>query len=203
MKAVFRTLCAVLLCGALLVGTLGCAKDKDDPKPPTPSSSDTDPSTSDPTDSDPLLPDDSEPDSSDPGDWNDPSSWDDSIGETGNLNGRLKSIRQRDDAQDAKTTINALDPMNGKGGAQKEADALRAKILSSSDTLKITGTTYYFSPGGDDDNDGTSPTRPLRSLDMLERMELKAGDGVLLERGIVFRISSTVRLLSGVSYGAY
>ena len=213
MKAIFRTLCAVLLCGALLVGTLGCAKDQVDPEPPTPSSSDTDPSTSDPTDtdpstsdptdSDPLLPDDSEPDSSDPGDWDDPGSWDDSIGETGNLNGILKNIRQRDDAQDAKTTINALDPMNSKGGAQKEADALRTKILSSSDTLKITGTTYYFSPGGDDDNDGTSPTRPLRSLDMLERMELKAGDGVLLERGSVFRISSTVRLVSGVSYGAY
>ena len=65
--------------------------------------------------------------------------------------------------------------MNGKGGADKEAAQLKKQILNADDNLQITGTGYYFSEHGSDDNDGLSPEAPFRSIKKLEWAALNAG----------------------------
>lgn len=96
-----------------------------------------------------------------------------------------------------------LNPMTG--GADAEAEALRQKVLNTTDELEITGTTYYVSPDGNDDNDGTSPDTAWQTLDsvVINSYLLQPGDAVLFERGQVYRRSSPVVLTSGVTYGAY
>ena len=86
-----------------------------------------------------------------------------------------------------------------------QAKAMRDKVLSAKDTLKAKGKTYYVSPKGSDDNNGTSKETPWQSLYKLNEMKdsFKAGDVVLLERGYVYRTVVAVELVSGVSYGAY
>lgn len=93
--------------------------------------------------------------------------------------------------------------MNGKGGADKEAAQLKKQILNADDNLQITGTGYYFSEHGSDDNDGLSPEAPFRSIKKLEWLPLMPGDGVFFERGSLFRISDTIYPICGVKYGAY
>lgn len=95
------------------------------------------------------------------------------------------------------------DVMRGKGGAEAQAVSMRQAVVNSKDSLKISGTKYYFSESGSDTNDGKSPNTPLKSLRRLSRLTLKAGDAVLLERNSVFRIDRQIDLVSGVSYGAY
>ena len=96
-----------------------------------------------------------------------------------------------------------LNPMSG--GADAEAEALRQAILNTEDQLVVTGTTYYVSPNGDDDNDGTSPEAAWRTLDgvALNRFLLQPGDAVLFERGYIYRRESAFVVRNGVSYGAY
>lgn len=111
------------------------------------------------------------------------------------------------------------------GGADAEAEALRQEILNTKDNLVITGTTYYISPNGDDANDGTSPKTAWKTVDAVKVHDglIKAGDGVLFERGGVYRTQAALSLAidptvpypprvpttpvivakSGVSYGAY
>ena len=66
------------------------------------------------------------------------------------------------------------------GGADEQAEALKQEVLNTKDELVITGTTYYVSPYGDDENDGTSPATAWQTLDGLvaHRDILKEGDGV-------------------------
>lgn len=91
-----------------------------------------------------------------------------------------------------------------KGGADKEAIAMRDKILSAEDELEISGKKYYFSSKGNDDNDGKTPQTPKKNLDAIGTLLLEPGDAILLERGSVFRISSSIRLRSeGTMFGAY
>lgn len=89
------------------------------------------------------------------------------------------------------------------GGADKEAENLRNTILNSKDTYKPTGKVYYFATDGKEDNDGLSIKTPFRDLASLEGLELKAGDAVLFKRGCIFRTTITLKLVSGVYYGAY
>lgn len=93
-----------------------------------------------------------------------------------------------------------------KGGAETEADKLREEILNTKSDLKITGTTYYISSeNGDDNNDGTSPETAWKTTDQLTLNAWKfvSGDGVLFERGGIYRTSSPIGVKSGMSYGAY
>lgn len=89
------------------------------------------------------------------------------------------------------------------GGADEEADMRRERILNTTDTLSITGTTYYLSPDGDDNQGGTSPETAWKSIEGLKAHAelLKPGDGVLFERNGVYR--GHFDLTSGVTYGAY
>lgn len=115
----------------------------------------------------------------------------------------------RDDADEIIPTGNCANlSTNLKGQFDAEADAMRNQILNTGNTKdiyadKITGTTYYISPGGNDENEGTSPDAPLRTVDALNNIRLKSGDAVLFERGSVFRFISSFNTTEGVVYGAY
>ncbi len=92
------------------------------------------------------------------------------------------------------------------GYCEEEADALRAKILNAKNTeeiYEIKGTKYYFSVDGDDQNDGLSPEKPLKSFETLENLALKDGDAILFRRGDVFRFKKEINAIDGVTYGSY
>ena len=87
------------------------------------------------------------------------------------------------------------------------ADALRNKILNAKNTTenyKITGTIYYVSPKGNDDNDGKSPATAFKTTySPAFTSMVKPGDAVLFERGGVWRLTESIRAREGVTYGAY
>ena len=91
-----------------------------------------------------------------------------------------------------------------KGGADKEAEAMRQKILNAVNELpKAFGKTYYVSENGDDSNDGLSPETAIKTYKHIADLPLKAGDEVLLKRGDTFRIAERLWVIDGVNYGAY
>lgn len=93
-----------------------------------------------------------------------------------------------------------------KGYFEKEANALRNKILNAPNTekiYKIKGTKYYISPNGDDSNSGTSPKKAFKTIEPLNMLGLKSGDAVLFERGYIYRFNATIVAKSGVTYGSY
>lgn len=100
-------------------------------------------------------------------------------------------------------TAQLLNPQ--KGGADKEAETLRQEILNTEDTLTITGTKYYISSNGNDDNDGTSPATAWKTTDalLMNNYLLEPGDAVLFERGGIYRRNSPIIAMEGVTYGAY
>ncbi len=84
----------------------------------------------------------------------------------------------------------------------KLADERKAKILNSeSDYSTITGTKYYISNNGNDDADGKSPETAWATLGKLAKTALKKGDGVLFERGGLWR--GQISAKAGVTYSAY
>ena len=83
----------------------------------------------------------------------------------------------------------------------RQAERRKRNILNSKSELTPTGTIYYFSAEGDDNNDGLSPSSPLHSIAKLNSMELKASDGVMFRRGDIFRGKINTR--EGVCYSAY
>jgi len=92
------------------------------------------------------------------------------------------------------------------GFAQNEANALRKKILNSKNTdelYEVVGVKYYISAEGDDNNDGYTPEKPIKTLERLNQIYLCPGDAVLFKRGDVFRFGETVKLKSNVIYGCY
>lgn len=104
----------------------------------------------------------------------------------------------------ASTWQDAYKLSNVSGGADAEATVLRNKILKAADSIQVSGTKYYVSSiNGSDENDGLSPSSPLKSLTNTTKLSLKAGDAILLERGSVFRLTSSFNLKSGVAYAAY
>ena len=74
-------------------------------------------------------------------------------------------------------------------------------VYSESDYSTITGTKYYISPNGNDENDGLSPETAWQTLAKTNATIIKAGDGVLFERGAVFR--GRINTKEGVTYSAY
>ena len=86
-----------------------------------------------------------------------------------------------------------------------EIEALSAKrkaeILSTKDTITISGTKYYVSNSGNDDNDGKSPEAAWATIDKVNEYTYEEGDGVLFNRGDFFRGNLLAK--SGVTYAAY
>ncbi len=120
---------------------------------------------------------------------------------------QVDSVVVRDDAGEI-VPENGIENLSTKltGIADDEANALREKILNTGNTEEyydIKGTKYYISPGGDDQNPGDSPEKPLRTVDGLINLDLKEGDAVLFERDSVFRLNSSISTKDGIIYGSY
>ena len=90
---------------------------------------------------------------------------------------------------------------NSMNEIKEYAAKRRAEIRASRDSLKITGTVYYVSAGGNDANDGRSPESAWKTVEKVSEAALLSGDGVLFKRGDLFR--GMIVTKSGVSYGAY
>ena len=89
------------------------------------------------------------------------------------------------------------------GGAEREAKALKQKVLNATDITDFCGRVYYVSQNGDDNNDGLTPETAIKTHAKVGELPLEAGDAVLFERGSVFRAVNEIQLLSGVTYAAY
>ena len=62
-------------------------------------------------------------------------------------------------------------------------EALRQEILNASDNMTVTGTKYYVSASGNDENSGLSPDEPWATIDKVNNFKFKNGDGVFFKRG--------------------
>lgn len=74
-------------------------------------------------------------------------------------------------------------------------------VYNTEDITECTGTKYYISNTGNDDNDGKSPETAWASLQKINGTNLKEGDLVLFERGGFWR--GYLYAKSGVTYSAY
>ncbi|MBE6777105.1 MAG: right-handed parallel beta-helix repeat-containing protein [Ruminococcaceae bacterium] len=92
-----------------------------------------------------------------------------------------------------------------KGGSDKEAAALKEKILNAKDELVITGKKYHISNNGNDNNDGLTSETAWATFDKFHAMKdtLEPGDAVLMERGSTWRVYKDLPMLTGVTYAAY
>lgn len=84
---------------------------------------------------------------------------------------------------------------------EQKADERRTRILSAPDRVCVSGTSYYVSNEGSDDNDGRSPQTPWKTLKKVCTAKLLPGDGVFFRRGDLFR--GYVDGQAGVTYAAY
>ncbi len=118
-----------------------------------------------------------------------------------------ETIVPRDDADEVKSPVNSAGlSVDYEGGADELAKTMRNKILDTENTehlYEITGTKYYVSPGGNDENDGKSPENAIRTIEGIKMLPLNEGDAVLFERDSVFRLSETINTEDGVIYGSY
>ena len=84
------------------------------------------------------------------------------------------------------------------------AEEMRLAIVNAPDgDYAVSGTTYYVSPNGDDENDGKSPATAWRTLSRVAaaKDDFAEGDAVLFKRGGVYRGQVFVR--SGMIFAAY
>lgn len=98
---------------------------------------------------------------------------------------------------------NLVESEETTGAASAASANLKAEIMTLSDSVTATGTTYYISNDGDDSNSGTSASAPLKTAEAINSLSLKSGDAVLFNRGDIFRTTEMLDVVSGVSYGAY
>ncbi len=75
------------------------------------------------------------------------------------------------------------------------------EIRNTKDEIKVSGTVYFVSTSGNDDNDGKTPETPWQSLEKVSTAELNQGDGVCFKRGDLFRGRITTK--AGITYFAY
>lgn len=81
------------------------------------------------------------------------------------------------------------------------AEKRRKEIAATETSVEIKGVKYYVSNDGNDSNDGKSPEKPWKTLDKVNTAALSAGDGVLFNRGDIFR--GQLKTQKGVTYSAY
>ncbi len=86
----------------------------------------------------------------------------------------------------------------------EKTEQYKQNVLDSAnmDLSSITGTIYYVSPTGNDQNDGLSPQTAWKTLGKVSSAVLSSGDAVLFERGAEFRGKITAKA-AGVTYSAY
>lgn len=84
----------------------------------------------------------------------------------------------------------------------EDANERREAILNSKTDITYSGTAYYVSNEGNDENDGLTPETAWATLDRVTNAaELKKGDAVLFRRGDIFR--GRLGALEGITYSAY
>lgn len=88
-----------------------------------------------------------------------------------------------------------------KGKADKAATSMLEKIKNAKDKLSVTGNKYYVSSNGEK-NDGLDINNPI-GIKYFDYLNVKSGDAVFFKRGECFRIDKCIKLISGISYGAY
>ena len=82
------------------------------------------------------------------------------------------------------------------------ADARREAILNSQTEITVTGTSYFVSASGDDNNNGKSEQTAWASLEKVNTADLQPGDGVFFRRGDIWRGEALIAQ-NGVAYSAY
>lgn len=94
--------------------------------------------------------------------------------------------------------------------AEKRKDAILnspTEIVKANEFIPgetYTGTAYYVSPNGNNDNNGLSPETAWQTADRTNWGDVQEGDAVFFERGGVYRLTQeAVRLISNVTYSAY
>lgn len=68
------------------------------------------------------------------------------------------------------------------------------------------GTAYYVSNNGSDENDGLSPDTPFATVDVFNDIELQYGDAIFFERGSMWRtveLPWSIRGTEGITISAY
>ncbi len=105
-------------------------------------------------------------------------------------------------AMQAGKSLGLLEERKEPEEVKKAADDLLKEIEEFPDTVKAKegSKTYYVANDGDDNNDGLSPEKPLKTIHAAS-IKTKSGDAVLLKRGDFWREAISGR--DGVSYGAY
>ncbi|MBE6605861.1 MAG: hypothetical protein E7635_02330 [Ruminococcaceae bacterium] len=85
-----------------------------------------------------------------------------------------------------------------------ECEALINEIENSPTEVTVTGTKYYVSSSnGNDKNDGLSPEKAWKTIEKVNSMTLKPGDGVFFKRGDTWRYFGSLNAKSGITYSAY
>lgn len=196
-KGAGRLQVVLTLLAIMAVLLSGCGGGKDPTV--TPSDSDT-PSSGNVSDNSSPTPDDASDPSSDVASVDAVASGQFTFDETvSNTSGTVKEILPTGN------TASLSNPL--KGYADAQAEALRSAIVGTGNTenyYTITGKKYYVSSDkGDDANDGTSPSAPLKTIEAVRGLPLSEGDAVLFERGSVFRLYTTFLTVKGVTYGSY
>lgn len=88
-------------------------------------------------------------------------------------------------------------------GYFKTMDEMIENIKNSTSNLEVTGTKYYVSNSGDDNNDGLSPETAWKTIDKVNMTVNKQGDGVFFKRGDTWRTEKSLYAKSGITYSAY
>ena len=83
-----------------------------------------------------------------------------------------------------------------------QADTRKQAILNSPSEYSISGTTYYVSNSGNDLKDGLTPDTAWATIARMNLQNLQPGDGVLFERGGIYRGVFKYRP-DGITYSAY
>jgi len=83
-----------------------------------------------------------------------------------------------------------------------KAEERKQAIQNTPVTVKITGTSYYVSNDGNDNNDGLSPETAWATVDKVNNTVLKYNDGVLFKRGDLWRVKQLL-CQDGITYSAY
>lgn len=107
-----------------------------------------------------------------------------------------------------------LDETEALAPYYEQAAARKAAILNSlTEIVKAdefipgetyTGTAYYISPNGDNENDGLSPETAWKTAERANWGDVHEGDAVFFERGGLYRLTQeAMKLISNVTYSAY
>ena len=103
-------------------------------------------------------------------------------------------------------TLKSQCPTLSDSEIRAKIDEIRAKriaeIRSTPTEVEITGTSYYVTATGNDENDGKTPETAWRTMARVTNAEeLRPGDGVFFKRGQTFRGQIITR--PGVTYSAF